>query len=614
MYHQYFGFNRSPFSIAPDPHNLYLSLQHREALAHLLFGATAGGGFVLLTGEIGTGKTTLCRCLLGQLPENCDVAFIFNPKLTALELLSTICDELHIEVPAGVASTKTLVDRINVHLLNAHATGRNTLLIIDEAQNLSADVLEQMRLLTNLETTERKLLQIILLGQPELRKKLAQPELAQLAQRIIARFHLGPLARSDLAGYISHRMATAGSQRQIIPSRLVPAIYRASRGVPRLVNLICDRALLGAYVEGKDKVDRKVLHKAIREVRGEDDSRSPRAAPRWAFTAAGLACVGLMAGFALMPMRFLDYVNRFVPASFRLNVVRPAEARMPVVAAKTPSASAAGAVGETTPTVAAPFAGAADANEIAPIVTPPLAVSAVGKPIAIATNVVAGAGSQPGTDGARNAALGATVSDPVGAEPVRSETVAWRALFGRWGISYRAESPLAPCEQAITAGLRCLSANGTLQDLQELNQPALLRLKPAKANRYAMLSGLSSTTATWVSEDGVATRGIGEVVDGWTGDYTVLWRVPPDYSGVMERGDRGASVLWLRRQLVQLGRLPPATQSKQVFDNNLMQQVQRFQKELGMRADGRVGPHTAIRLAAAADSQIPQLASSKKGN
>jgi general secretion pathway protein A len=310
MYHQYFGFNKSPFSIAPDPHNVYMSLQHREALAHLLFGVTAGGGFVLLTGEIGTGKTTMCRCLLEQLPPTCDVAFIFNPKLTALDLLLTICDELHIELGAAVKSTKTLVDRINTHLLNAHASGRNTLLIIDEAQNLSADVLEQMRLLTNLETNECKLLQIILLGQPELRQKLARPELAQLAQRIIARFHLGPLTKSDLAGYISHRMTTAGSQRPIIPRSLLPMLYRVSRGVPRVVNVVCDRALLGAYVEGKQQVDRKVLAKAVREVSGEEGvSREGFSASRWGLGAAGMACAGLVAAFTFstaIPAMFVE--------------------------------------------------------------------------------------------------------------------------------------------------------------------------------------------------------------------------------------------------------------------------------------------------------------------
>jgi general secretion pathway protein A len=350
MYHQYFGFYKSPFSIAPDPHNVYMSLQHREALAHLLFGVTAGGGFVLLTGEIGTGKTTMCRCLLEQLPPTCDVAFIFNPKLTALDLLLTICDELHIELGVAVKSTKTLVDRINAHLLNAHADGRNTLLIIDEAQNLSADVLEQMRLLTNLETNECKLLQIILLGQPELRQKLARPELAQLAQRIIARFHLGPLNKSELASYIAHRMTTAGSQRQIIPRSLLPALYRASCGVPRVLNVLCDRALLGAYVEGKQQVDRKVLARAVREVRGDEGVSTGAlfslTASRWVLGAAGLACAGLVAAFTFspaMPVMFVqrtDTPNRATPTTpFGLNVLAPVTVEVPLVLSEEPDTS-----------------------------------------------------------------------------------------------------------------------------------------------------------------------------------------------------------------------------------------------------------------------------------
>ena len=579
MYYQYFGFKKPPFSIAPDPHNLYMSLQHRDALAHLLFGATGGGGFVLLSGEIGTGKTTLCRCLLGQLPDNCDVAFIFNPKLTSLELLSTICDELHMEGPAGPESTKTLVDRINVHLLNAHATGRNTLLIIDEAQNLSADVLEQMRLLTNLETNERKLLQIILLGQPELQKKLAQPDLAQLAQRIIARFHLGPLSEKELAGYISHRLRVAGGRSKVIPASLVPVVYRASRGVPRVVNLLCDRTLLGAYVEGKDQVDRKVLEKAVREVRGEEGARFSTPVSRWASAVAALACVGLVTAFAWKPAAFGDYVYRLVPTPVKLAGPLPSDLGTHVGVGKT-------------------MDGIGPKNLTPPDLAPRL-------------------GSYVEAD-ALSATTASPTAEPPGVDPASNETSAWRALFGRWGISYRADSSVGPCEQVLVSGLRCLSGNGSLQDLRDINQPALLKLKAADLNRnlirYVTLSGLSATTASLVSEEGVMTRGTGELVSEWTGEYTVLWRVPADYPGVMERGDRGAGVLWLRRQLVQLGRLSPKSQYNAVFDNNLVRQVRKFQTAQGLRADGLVGPYFVIRLTAALDSRMPQLVTSREDN
>ena len=251
MYQHYFGLAEAPFSIAPDPRYLYLSQRHQEALAHLLYGVGGDGGFVLLTGEVGAGKTTVCRCLLQQIPESCDVAYIFNPKLTVEELLSTICVEFGIACPSGNASVKVFVDCINAYLLDAHARGRHTVLIIDEAQNLSAEVLEQMRLLTNLETNERKLLQIILLGQPELALMLDRPELRQLSQRIVARYHLGPLTKPEVAAYVRHRLEISGARRQLFPAALMGRLYRLSGGVPRVINVLCDRALLGTYVQCK---------------------------------------------------------------------------------------------------------------------------------------------------------------------------------------------------------------------------------------------------------------------------------------------------------------------------------------------------------------------------
>ena len=545
-----------------------MSQQHREALAHLLYGATAGGGFVLLTGEIGTGKTTLCRCLLEQLPKTSEVAFIFNPKLSALELLQTVCEELHIELPGGsngTLSTKVLVDHLNAHLLKAHAEGRNTLLIIDEAQNLSADVLEQMRLLTNLETTERKLLQIILLGQPELRDKLAQPELAQLAQRVVARFHLGPLSKSDLPGYIAHRVANAGGQRQVIPPSLMPALHRASRGVPRLVNLICDRALLGAYAESADHVNRKMLDKAVREVRG--DEGKPSTLPKWALGIAGLVGLAVLAATAYP----------FLPSD-----------KPPMVASASTSASTN--VDEPRKTAGAERAAYAVAPA-QPVATAlpvlPVAAEPAQKPINAGSN----ASSNPS-------------SDP--------NSSAWKALFDRWGLNYRADSLQTTCDQAQTAGLRCLQSNGSLQELRELNQPVILQLQTVQGLREVALVSLSSTTATIVSQEGSITRAISEVSDVWTGGYTLLWRAPSEYAGVMELGDRGGGVLWLRRQLVQLGHLAPTAQSSDQFDDNLVQLVLRFQRNQGMRADGKVGPRTVMRLMAAADSRIPQLSAARK--
>jgi len=279
MYAQFFGLRHEPFSIAPDPHYLFMSERHREALAHLLYGLRGGGGFVLLTGAIGAGKTTTCRCFLEQIPADCNVGYIFNPKLTVLELLQTVCEEFHIPLPAG-DSVKSYVDAINAHLLASHGQGRNNVLIIDEAQNLSAEVLEQLRLLTNLETHERKLLQIILIGQPELREMLARPELEQLAQRVIARFHLDALSVEETAQYIQHRLQVAGLRGAMpFDARACRRIHALTRGVPRRINLLCDRALLGAYAQGQLQVSTKTLDKAAAEVFGES-ATAPRATVR----------------------------------------------------------------------------------------------------------------------------------------------------------------------------------------------------------------------------------------------------------------------------------------------------------------------------------------------
>ncbi len=268
MYSNYFGFTDTPFSIAPDPRYLYMSEQHREALAHLLYGIGDHGGFVLLTGEVGTGKTTVCRCLLQQMPDNTDVAYIINPKQNATQLLQSIFAELGLPYQA-TASCKDLVDQLNHYLLQAHARGRNTLLLIDEAQNLAVDVLEQLRLLTNLETNEKKLLQLILIGQPELNDKLARPELRQLSQRVTARYHLKALPKSELERYISHRMSVAGVRQPLFSRGAIHTIYRFSAGVPRLVNLICDRALLGVYAENGNQAANQHAKKAAVEVLGQ---------------------------------------------------------------------------------------------------------------------------------------------------------------------------------------------------------------------------------------------------------------------------------------------------------------------------------------------------------
>ncbi len=293
MYTSFFGLNEKPFSITPDPRYLFLSERHGEALAHLVYGVTESGGFIQLTGEVGTGKTTLVRTLLlNKMPENADVAVVLNPQLSVIEFLATICEELHIEVPHNRGSVKALTDALNRNLLKAHAEGRRTILVVDEAQNLTPAVLEQVRLLTNLETAKQKLLQIILIGQEELRDLLARNDLRQLAQRITARYHLEPLSRDETSSYIEHRLKVAGALGEVFDAGAKKETYRLSQGVPRVVNVICDRALLGAYAQESRRVNPRLIRQAAAEVHGELKS-SPWV--RRAAIAAGIIGIAVIA-------------------------------------------------------------------------------------------------------------------------------------------------------------------------------------------------------------------------------------------------------------------------------------------------------------------------------
>lgn len=294
MYHNFFGLSEQAFSIAVNPRYLYMSDQHREALAHLVYGIQVGG-FVLLTGEVGTGKTTIIRCLLEQLPDDTDIAIVLNPMASAPELLSIICDELGVSYVADKITNKNLIDALHEYLLQSHMQGRKTVLLIDEAQLLKPAVLEQIRLLTNLETTTEKLLQIILVGQPELKNLLARPSLRQLSQRITARFHLEALSLAETQAYISHRLAIAGmpSQQNPFPAAVVKKVHEFSGGVPRLINILCERMLLGAYSKNQSVVDRAVFQQAATEVSGQQPESSTRySLPYWQ--------MGLIAGLIIL--------------------------------------------------------------------------------------------------------------------------------------------------------------------------------------------------------------------------------------------------------------------------------------------------------------------------
>ncbi len=541
MYREFFGLKENPFSIAPDPHYFYLSEGHREALAHLIYGVNSEGGFILLTGEVGTGKTTVCRCLLEQLPGNADIAFILNPKLTVEELLATICDEFGIAYPENTTSNKVLVSRINEYLLDAHTKGRRAILIVEEAQNLSVELLEQIRLLTNLETSERKLLQIIMLGQPELREILARPELRQLSQRITARYHLGPLSKEEVPEYVNHRLTVAGLVRgRIFPAPTLRRLYRLTGGVPRLINVICDRALTGAYVEGKEEVDRKILVTAAREVSGAGLREAGR---RRVYQAVAAVAVLLLCG-------------AFIAAYYsgRLNVAGS------VAQAPELRASDGGKVKDAMPTV--------------PVV------------------------------GEKAAAV----------LPRGTKDTAYLGLFDLWQIAYDGKDRRGAREQAEEQGLQWLEEKGDINDLRQMNRPAVVKLAdPGNGEYYGVLTSLKGEMAT-ISVGG-ATRSVTvkDLTAVWSGDYVLLWRAPAGYKGKLKQGSRGPVVAWLDRQLAKVQGRQPGTGRQSVYDEEMAKHVMAFQSASGLEPDGVTGVRTLVCLTGRAGSGGPTLEDHKGG-
>lgn len=560
MYTKFFRLNHAPFSIAPDPRYLYMSDSHREALAHLLYGVNIGGGFVLLTGEIGTGKTTVCRCFLEQIPDNCNVAYIFNPKLTVHELLQTICEEFRIELgqDASYAPTaKHYVDALNDFLLTSHAKGKNSVLVIDEAQNLAEDVLEQLRLLTNLETNERKLLQIILIGQPELRDILSDPRLEQLAQRVIAHFHLGPLTVKETAHYIIHRLSVAGlSSSPPFSRRAVQQIYERTNGVPRRINLLCDRALLGAYTENKTKVNNDIVDKAAGEMFAKPvmkNTAAMRLQKNW------LLALGLLIGVA-------GVITTAIALS-RGGLLKDAH---PGPAAAIPAAVAS-------PSAAKPATVQIAASSSSASATSP----AKPAPMLTLTEL----------DGAANASM-------------RDQRAAFMSLAKYW----KATLPDGePCQAAQEVNLHCYQSDGGLDEIRQMDRPVILTLQDDANNHYyALLTGLSNTNAT-LQIDGIArTISVAELTRHFRGHLATFWQAPKNFREKFRTGFQGDDVNWLATQMAKLNGLPEPTEHHS-YNKALSSQVHAFQLAHGLPADGVVGPKTYMHINAAIGIDEPHL-------
>jgi general secretion pathway protein A len=534
MYHQYFGLNEAPFSIAVNPRYLFMSARHRDALAHLLYGVGAGGGFILLTGEVGTGKTTINRCLLEQLPHDTDIAIILNPALNAIELLATACDELGISYDADKHTLKSLTDALHAFLLENHANGRKTVLMIDEAQHLDFDVLEQIRLLTNLETNSEKLLQIILIGQPELAQLLAQPELRQLNQRITARYNLEPLNLAETGAYIHHRLQVAGmtADRVIFPPAVVRAIYKQTRGIPRLINVLCDRVLLGAYGRNKQRADMSTLRLAAREVLGQDRANQ---AARWPWALAALVLLGAGAiGWGVS----------------RTSVI---ESAIEVVD------------GDPTP-------------ELAPAAQEP------------ALPVV----SQAPT---HESAIEDGIEQAAEQSPAREWLLPpQQAEAQLWSLASDLPVPQDLCSPP-DGDVACIEGRAnTWNELLSIQRPILLDMvTPDKFAAAVVLLGVEQKMAWVATELGVIQTELTEMGPLWTGNYRYLWHPPRGFDRPLAEGDNSEAVAEVALLFARLdGQGTPLAGNR--FTLALKQRVILFQQAQGLEADGLVGVQTLLKL------------------
>ena len=549
MYNDFFGFKSSPFTIAPDPRFLFMSERHRDALAHLLYGIGSGGGFVMLTGEVGTGKTTVCRCLLEQLSSDVRLAYILNPKLDAIELMATMCDELGIRYQPGEKSLKAFTDLLRDYLLANHKKGLNTVLMIDEAQNLSVEVMEQIRLLTNLETNDRKLLQIILIGQPELQELLAKKELRQLAQRITARYHLKPLNLNETASYIEHRLRIAGLQRPLFKSASVKKIHQASGGIPRLINVISDRSLLGAFVEKKNAVTEPIVRRAIPEVLGHNHP-----AVRQSSKSSRLIWFGFAITLLLAVTAYLGITQY------------PQKIKQQTVAEPT---------GE-----AVENRGQLDRSS--------------GKQKNEVSNSY-----EKSNDQVAQELWGDQGWD-------RSGLTSSRNLFALWGVSYYPYQSSKPCDFAQDYNLSCDSGVADWDYIKQLNRPLNLKFSTKESGVFwGTLKSIHGESLVLQFGDNEVRMSRKKLNPLWQGEYQLFWKMPDGFVEHTKFGDSGPVVRWLTDAIYNIDHvnITPADRFTKKVEDWLM----LFQMENGLVADGILGKHSVIMINNEVVTNIPKL-------
>lgn len=567
MYLEFFGISDKPFQITPDTRFLYLTPRHRDGLAHLLYGADEAGGFILLTGEVGTGKTMLCRSVLEQMPEHVNVALILNPRQSSRELIASICDELNIPYRRSSTSLKYLVDRLNLYLLKQHAQGKRTVLVIDEAQNLRAEVLEQIRLLTNLEVATQKLLQIILIGQPELQAILARPELRQLTQRITARFHLTPLSKEETTAYIRHRLQIVGFRGELFTSGAVSTVHQLSGGVPRLVNNICERSMMGAYGENVHRIDKRLVRKAAGEVLQPTERFQPM---QW------VAGGAIAAGAAALLLSIWGFLPRTSPESYANTNTEVVAPKSEIEIASESLASQAIIENKSIPTASS---AATDTQDYS-------------KPILVKQN-------------------SASFLSFINNDSLRTDnSKAFTTLFSYWDLTYTELQGDTACERAIAANLRCIFGKASWDEIRRHNRPAVLEvINPAGKRKQIVVLALQGNQVSLNIGGKITTTATDNVDPYWYGNYLLLWRPPPAGSNVLKEGLIGKDVAWLRDQLDRIEGKPVSSNEKKnlSFDPTLKWRVMEFQRIRGLDVDGVAGRETMIEINSAVNDRSTPL-------
>ena len=550
MYKAFYGLSDNPFSIAPNPHYLFLSDRHREALAHLTYGLGETGGFVLLTGEVGTGKTTVSRCLLGQLPDNTDTAFILNPSLTELELLATLCDELKISYGDN-PTLKQLIDHLSRFLLANHSKGRNTVLIIDEAQHLRPEVLEQLRLLTNLETDTKKLLQVILIGQPELQLLLKRQELRQLAQRITARYHLLPLNEDEIGLYVLHRLQVAGRFEPLFTGKAIKVLQKYSGGIPRLINLLCERALMAGYAQSRVPIDHHMVRQAAAEVLGEIESTQHK------YLWPTVTTIVLLMAFGV---------------SYWLLTDKPVNAATSLVSQ--PKLAPSGANPQELSTTAA-------AHEVAH----PINLSSIEPQQALVASP--------------NQRL---LNDAINQS--RNIDTAFAGLFSVWGkVPYKG---LTACQSAVEQELACYQQQGNWMSLTRLNYPAVVYLvDDHQQDFYGAVIAIDGEQLLMQLGEQQLWIDKAWFNQHFSGTFEILWQAPNLPMMDISQKSSPGQLQWLENALAHVSNRNARRVNQ--FDVTLENDLKAFQSQHGLKADGIAGNQTLVRLNLYLSQQGPRL-------